>query len=193
MPQKIRSAHVVYEGRHELLVATVVDAHGDAFRREIVVRGDAACALPYDPDRRTALLVRLPRTPVQFVSGQTSMLEALAGVIDEGENAEDCVRREAMEEAGVRLGMLESVGSVFASPGYSTERLHLYLAPYGRADRESEGGGAPGEHEDIEPVEAPLADLWTWIERGAVDDLKTFALIHALRARRPELFAEEAA
>ncbi len=69
MVQTIKSAQVVYEGRHEVLVATVVDSHGDAFRREIVVRGDAACVLPYDPDRRVVLMVRLPRTPAQFIAG----------------------------------------------------------------------------------------------------------------------------
>ncbi len=195
MPQKIRNVQVVYEGRHEVLVASVDDAHGDAFRREIVVRPDAAVVLPYDPSRRCALLVRLPRTPVQFIAGQPEMLEAVAGVIEDGETPEICIRREAMEEAGVELSTLEPIGTVFASPGYSTERQHLFLAPYSRADKAGAGGGAAGEHEDIEPIEVPLPDLWTWIERGAVDDLKTFALVHALRARRADLFeaAEEEA
>jgi nudix-type nucleoside diphosphatase (YffH/AdpP family) len=189
MSQTIRSAQIVYEGRHEVLVATVADRHGDAFRREIIVRGAAACVLAYDPDRRTALMVRLPRTPVQFLTGQATMLEAVAGVIDDGETPEDCIRREAMEEAGVRLDALEPVGSTFTSPGYSTERLHLYLAPYAPGDRAAEGGGAPGEHEDIEPVETPLDLLWRMTERGEIEDLKTFALIHALKTRHPELFA----
>jgi nudix-type nucleoside diphosphatase (YffH/AdpP family) len=195
MPQKIRSVQVVYEGRHEVVVANVDDASGDGFRREIIVRPDAAVVLPYDMSRRCALLVRIPRTPVQFISGQPEMLEAVAGVIEDGEDAQACIRREAMEEAGVELRSLEPIAIVFASPGYSTERQHLFLAPYTRADRAGAGGGAVGEHEDIEPVEVPLPDLWTWIERGAVDDLKTFALVHALRARRADLFepAEEEA
>lgn len=191
MPQKIRSAQVVYEGRHEVLVATVADSQGDAFRREIIVRPDAAVVLPYDPDRRCALLVRVPRTPVQFICGQESVLEAVAGVIEDAEEPATAAIREAMEEAGVELSSLEPVATVFASPGYSTERHHLYLAPYDRTDRAGLGGGAHGEHEDIEPVEIPLAELWVRVRKGSIDDLKTLALIHALRARQPDLFEDE--
>ena len=189
MPQTIKSAQVVYEGRHEVLLATVVDGQGDAFRREIIVRGDAACVLPYDPDRRTALMVRLPRTPAQFIAGLANVLEAPAGVIEEGEAAETCIRREAMEEAGVKLATLEPVATAFSSPGYSTERLHLFLAPYAKADRTAHGGGVAGEHEDIEVVEMDLSELWSWAEHGAIQDMKTLALVLALRTRRPGLFA----
>ena len=189
MTQTIKSAQVVYEGRHEVLLATVVDAQGDAFRREIVVRGDAACVLPYDPERRMALMVRLPRTPAQFIAGLANVLEAPAGVIEEGEAAEVCIRREAMEEAGVRLKTLEAVGTAFSSPGYSTERLHLFLAPYAPADRTAHGGGVAGEHEDIEVIEMSLAELWSWAEHGAIQDMKTLTLVLTLRTRRPELFA----
>src|SRR4029077_12603918 len=97
MVQTIKTAQVVYEGRHEVLVATVVDDHGDAFRREIVVRGDAACVLPYDPDRRMALMVRLPRTPAQFIAGLANVLEAPAGVIEDGGAAAPCTRRGAWQ------------------------------------------------------------------------------------------------
>lgn len=189
MVQTIKSAQVVYEGRHEVLVATVVDSHGDAFRREIVVRGDAACVLPYDPDRRVVLMVRLPRTPAQFIAELANVLEAPAGVIEDGEAAETCIRREAMEEAGVRLTTLEPIATAFASPGYSTERLHLFLAPYAASDRTADGGGLASEHEDIEVVEMRLSELWAWEEAGAIQDMKTLALVLALRTRRPELFA----
>lgn len=187
MPQTIQSTRILFKGRHTVLSATVTS--GDAtFDKEIIVRGDAATVLPYDPARRTAILVRLPRTPAQYIDGRPNLLEALAGVIEKGERAEDGLRREAMEEAGVRLTDLEPVVTAFSSPGYSTEKLHLFLAPYAPADRIADGGGVPGEHEDIEVVEVPLAELWAMVGRGEIVDMKSFALIHALRARRPELF-----
>jgi nudix-type nucleoside diphosphatase (YffH/AdpP family) len=188
MPQTIKSAQVVYEGRHEVLVATVSDQHGDSFRREIIVRPDASAVLPYDPDRRMGLMVRLPRTPVQFISGRDHLLEVPAGVIEDGEDPGSCIRREAMEEAGVTLGPLDPVATLFASPGYSTEQLHLFLAPYKASDRAGAGGGAVGEHEDIEVIEVRLTTLWSALEGGRIADMKTFALLHALRMRRPALF-----
>ena len=49
-----------------------------------------------------------------------------------------------------RLRSLEPLGTAWACPGISTERMHLYLAPYDPADRVSQGGGLADEHEDIE-------------------------------------------
>ena len=60
----------------------------------------------------------------------------------------------------------------------------------GPADRTGEGGGAEGEHENIEVREVPLAALWALAQgRAQAFDLKTLALLQALRLRRPELFA----
>src|SRR3712207_273720 len=87
-----------------------------------------------------------------------------------------CARREALEEAGLTLRALEPAGAVWTMPGISTERMHLYLAPYGAADRTGEGGGVAGEHENITLCETPLADLAAAADGGRLSDLKTFAL-----------------
>ena len=49
--------------------------------------------------------------------------------------------------------------------------------------------GAEGEHENIRVVEMPLAELAARADSAEIADLKTLALILALRARHPELFA----
>ena len=92
-------------------------------------------------------------------------------------------------KAGVRLTRLEPVAHAYSMPSVSSERLWLYLAPYGRADRAEAGGGAEGEHENIRVVEMPLAELAARADSAEIADLKTLALILALRARHPELFA----
>ena len=96
----------------------------------------------------------------------------MAGIIDEGETAETAARREAMEEAGVRLGALEPVGEVWTTPGISTERMSLYLAPYAAADRVGIGGGVQGEHENIKVLELPLAGLGAELAAGRIGDMK---------------------
>ncbi|WP_174301319.1 NUDIX hydrolase [Caulobacter sp. S45] len=162
---------------------------GTVVWRQIEDHGRAAVVLPYDPQRRTGLLVQLFRAPGLYAGGSGLMVEAIAGIIDEGETAKVAARREAMEEAGVRLDALEFVGEVWTTPGISTERMSLYLAPYAAADRVSAGGGAEGEHENITVLERPLAELGAELEAGRVGDMKLLVLIQALRLRRPELFA----
>ena len=188
MPVRIIKVETVYEGYMTLMSATLRGEDGTTFTREIEHHGHAVAVLPYDDERRTALLISLPRAPAIWAGGPTALLEAIAGMID-GEDPEACVRREALEEAGVELGDLEAVGAPFASPGVSSERLRLYLAPYRAADRTGAGGGLPEEHEMITVHEIPLAQLWDRLEAQQIEDMKTLTLILALRVRRPELFA----
>ncbi|HEX3701268.1 MAG TPA: NUDIX hydrolase [Phenylobacterium sp.] len=188
MSIELRKVETVYRGYSTLMVATLATADGTTFQREIEHHGRAVGVLPYDPARRTALLVSIPRAPVIWAGGPAELAEAPAGMIEDGEDPQACVRREALEEAGVRLGALEAVGSPFSSPGFSAERIDLFLAAYSRADRVSDGGGAAGEQENITVLELPLDELWARVEAREVEDLKTLALVLALRVRQPELF-----
>jgi nudix-type nucleoside diphosphatase (YffH/AdpP family) len=187
MPVEIREIETVYEGYLTLRKATLATADGSIFMREIEDHGQACAVLPYDPQRRCALLVSLPRAPVIWSGGPNELLEAIAGMLD-GDPPEACACKEAMEEAGLRLQALEPVGAAYASPGVSTEKLHLFLAPYASADRTGAGGGIAEEHELITVVELPLAELWARQAAGHIEDLKTLTLLLALRVRHPDLF-----
>jgi nudix-type nucleoside diphosphatase (YffH/AdpP family) len=187
MPVELRKLETLYQGYVTLLMATLTDDDGTSFQREIEHHGHAVAVLPYDPDRRTALMVSLPRAPVIWSDGPPELLEAVAGMVD-GEEPQACVRREALEEAGVALHELELVGAAYASPGVSSERLQLFLAPYAARDRVAAGGGLAEEHEHITVMEVPLDQLWSWVEDHRIEDLKTLTLTLALRVRRPDLF-----
>ena len=132
--------------------------------------------------------MRLPRAPLIAAGLTEDLIEAPAGMLDAGESAQACASREAMEEAGVELGNLESVAVCWPSPGVLAERTHLFLAPYNLAARTGVGGGRAEEHESIRVEEKPLVELWLEVARGALYDLKTLALLLALHARRPDLF-----
>jgi nudix-type nucleoside diphosphatase (YffH/AdpP family) len=187
MPVELRKVETVYQGYSTLLKATMVGPDGETFVREIEHHGRAAAVLPYDPERRVALLVSLPRAPVIWAGGPPELAEAPAGMVDD-EDAEDTARREALEEAGVKLGRLDSLGAPFASPGVSAERVDLFLAAYAATDRVADGGGVDGEQEHITVMEVPLDQLWSWVEKRRIEDMKTLLLVLALRVRRPELF-----
>jgi nudix-type nucleoside diphosphatase (YffH/AdpP family) len=162
---------------------------GEVVWRQVEDHGSAAAVLPYDPERRTALIVCLFRAPPLYAGADPIIAEPVAGLVDAGETPEEAARREAMEEAGVRLDRLEPIAEVWASPGISTERMSLYLAPYGAADRVGEGGGLAEEHEGIVVEERTLAELARELDAGRIGDMKLLALVQALRLRRPDLFA----
>ncbi len=160
-------------------------------RREVETHGAGVTVLPYDPGRRTALVIRQWRVPVALgAPNEALLLETIAGLVDHADEApSEAVRREAMEEAGLKLGMLEPVGAAYAMPGISTEKVHLFLAEADfTRDRTGAGGGLAEESEDIEVLEIALSELARMTDDGEIRDMKTFALIQTLRIKRPELF-----
>ena len=186
MPQ-ILSTRSLYEGWTSLRLVRVRLDSGEVVDREVEDHGDAVAVLPYDPVRRTLMLVRIVRTPALLRAGRAALLECPAGLLDEADPAE-AARREAKEEVGLALGDVEHVGRVWTSPGISAEQMDLYLAPYSAADRVDTGGGIASEHEAIEVAEVGLDVVWAMVERGELDDMKTLTLVQALRLRHPELF-----
>jgi nudix-type nucleoside diphosphatase (YffH/AdpP family) len=187
MKPEILERETVYSGYMTVERLRVRLADGAEVIRDMEQHGDAVAVLPYDSHSRVALIVRLFRLPAFDRFGELALDEACAGMI-EGEDVEENVRREALEELGLRLGVLEPLGRVWSSPGVSAERVSLFLAPYSPKDRVAAGGGADGEHEGITVIERPLADLARDADAGQIVDIKLLTLVLALRARKPELF-----
>lgn len=118
--------------------------------RAVFISGDAVTVLPYDAARDRVLVIE------QFRAGPHARgdhnpwsLEAIAGRIDPGETAEAAGRREALEEAGLRLGVLLPVANYYPSPGGKSEYLYSYLALTDLPDEVGGLGGVEDEAEDI--------------------------------------------
>jgi nudix-type nucleoside diphosphatase (YffH/AdpP family) len=184
---KIVNVRPVYEGWATVSIATVQGDTGGTFERLMEDHGRGVCALPFDPVRRLAVLVRQFRAPVFAMTGRTELREAVAGLTD-GEPPESAMLREAFEETGFRLQKLDHVATVWTMPGISTERMDLYLACYEASDRAGRGGGNAGEHEEIVVEELSLTALAAMADDGSIEDMKTLCLIQTLRLREPELF-----
>jgi len=184
---EIMGRSVAYTGYLMVEKLHIKLADGTLVFRDIEAHGDAAAVLPYDVERRCALVVRLFRAPAFSVTREIAVEEACAGMIEK-EDDEAAARREASEELGVALHGLERVARVWSSPGVSTERQSLFLATYVAADRVGKGGGFAGEHEGITVVERPLDQLARDLDEGRMVDGKLVTLILALRLRRPQLF-----
>lgn len=135
---------------------------GHEITREVFERGHAAALLPYDPARDEVVLIEQFRVGALTAGGEPWLVEIVAGIIEDGETAEDVVRRETIEEAGCAVTEVEPAMDVFTTPGGSSERIAIFV---GRVDARGVGGihGLADEGEDIrvftEPLDAALARL----------------------------------
>jgi nudix-type nucleoside diphosphatase (YffH/AdpP family) len=185
---EILGRKTVYRGYSTI---EMVDARldtGEVIHREVESHGRVVAVLPYDPERKVAMLVRQFRAPVKLAADADNLLEPPAGMIDGADGVEESVRREALEEVGLKLGALELVATVWPSPGVSTETMALHLAEYSADDRIAPGGGLFDEQENITVLETPLEDLADLGRDGSIVDMKLLVLIQALRLKRPLLF-----
>lgn len=163
--ESIISSRRVYNGQIvNLRVDRVRLPNGQEADRETVEHGDCVAIVALDGDHNI-LLVNQYRLPVSRV-----LLEIPAGGIDPGEDPETAVRRELQEEAGYLPRQVERLGGFYASPGYCTEYLHLYLAtdlvPSRLVAEDTEG---------IELVRVPLTGIPGLITSGKICDAKSIA------------------
>ena len=100
------------------------------------------------------------------------LLEAVAGIIDVDEVPEEVCYREAKEEAGIELTKLTKALSYLASPGGTTERLHIYV---GKVDASQAQGvhGLDYEGEDILVHRVPEEQALKWINEGKIENSAT--------------------
>jgi nudix-type nucleoside diphosphatase (YffH/AdpP family) len=154
------------------------DSEGETHRlkREIYHRTPAATILLYDPRKETVVLVRQFRLPAYLKGYAAWIAETPAGLLD-GDDPEEAIRREAMEETGYRVREVRPLFKVFMSPGAITEIVHFFAASVDTSDRIALGGGLDDEHEDIEVIVLPLTDAMAMIESGEIFDAKTIILL----------------
>jgi ADP-ribose pyrophosphatase len=139
--------------------------------REIVARQDAAAALVHDLERDVIVLCEQFR-PAAYMAGDGWLLELPAGKVDDGETPQACIARELEEEIGYRVRDLQPIGAYFSTPGYSTERVHLFYAPVVGADLIRPEAHGVDQGEDIRRVELSLQSFLEQLRGGAFADGK---------------------
>jgi 8-oxo-dGTP pyrophosphatase MutT (NUDIX family) len=128
---------------------------GSRATRQVVVHPGAVCVIPHDG--RVLYMIEQPREAVE----EPALLELPAGKLDvEGETQLECAQRELVEEIGKAAGDWRELKSFYTSPGFTNERVWLFLAT---ELYDVSGQQSPGER--IEVVEVPLGDLDDAISR----------------------------
>jgi len=97
-------------------------ADGGEHRVE-VVEHVASVAIVATPSPNEVVLVRQYRHPAAAF-----LWEIPAGTTDPGETPADAARRELLEETGYTAGTIRPIGSVWTTPGFCTESMHLFHA-----------------------------------------------------------------
>lgn len=142
---------------------------GGSLTREIVRHPGAVCVLPIlgiGRDSRIVLIRNLR------VAAGGWVWEIPAGTLEPGEDPAACAGRELIEEAGYSAATITPIGSFLTTPGLTDERMHAYLA----TDLK-EVGQALEEGEHIRVYSKPVGEVLAMVERGEIEDAKSFATI----------------
>lgn len=172
--ERLISSRKVFEGR---LIALSVDevesADGRRGTREVVAHPGAVAIVPLLAGDRVVMIRHY-----RHAAGRV-LWELPAGVLENDEEPEECARRELVEEIGYTAGKLLPLFSVFLSPGFSTELMHLFLAQDLRKVE-----AVPEADERVEIAEVSLAEAEAMVYRGEVQNAAAVCGLLAVAARR---------
>ncbi|RUA11749.1 MAG: GDP-mannose pyrophosphatase NudK [Flavobacteriia bacterium] len=148
--------------------------------RESYDRGNGATILMYNTQKKTVILIKQFRMP-SYVNGNKTgvIIETCAGLLD-GDDPEVCVKKEALEETGIKIENVKKVFEAYMSPGAVTEIIHFFIGEYDDSMKITSGGGLVEEHEDIEVMEIPFQEAFKMIGSGEIKDAKTIMLLQHL-------------
>ena len=162
----------IYSGRVlNLDEDTVRFPDGSTGQLEMIRHPGASAVLPFlddpsSPDPRVVLIRQFRHATDDFI------YEVPAGRLDPGESAEQCATRELAEETGYQASQLDHLTTIYTTPGFTDERIHLFMAT----------GLVPGSHdrevdEFLELHQFHWAEVLELVRTGKVMDGKTLSAI----------------
>jgi 8-oxo-dGTP pyrophosphatase MutT (NUDIX family) len=166
------STETVYKGKvFNVELAQIRDGENE-YAREIVTHKGSCVIVPVFDDK-TVALVRQYRHP----AGKY-LLEIPAGTLNANEPPEEGARREVEEEIGVRAGRIEKLVEFWVSPGFLSEKMHVFLAT-----DFTESVQNLDEDEFLSIERFGFQQLFEMIKRNEIEDAKTIAGVILAGAR----------
>ncbi|MBE4588770.1 ADP-ribose diphosphatase [Vibrio navarrensis] len=155
---------VKYRFRHKLFAG----GWSNVIEREMFERGHAAAMLPYDPVRDEVVLIEQIRVGA-LEHNHPWQMEIVAGMIDRDESAEEVVRREAEEEAGISVKNIHAIVSYYPSAGGCSEKLDVFI---GEVDAPQASGihGLDYEDEDIRVHVMSRSQAYDLVREGKIEN-----------------------
>ncbi|MBW1989883.1 MAG: NUDIX hydrolase [Deltaproteobacteria bacterium] len=169
-------SETVFSGRVFKVVREEVDLpSGRRARLDLVKHPGAAAVVPIDDQGRVILLRQYRHAAGGWI------WEIPAGTLDPGEDMEQCARRELAEETGYSAESFEKIAELLPAPGYTTERIHVFVA---RDLSPAKQSLDPGEVLEVHRVD--LAEARAMVADGRIQDSKTVCGVLLASARGQE-------
>ncbi|HET7602053.1 MAG TPA: NUDIX hydrolase [Gemmatimonadales bacterium] len=172
------STNRIYTGKVlNLDLDTVRFPDGSEGTLEMIRHPGASAVLPFlddpaDPDPRVILIRQFRHAAEGYV------WEIPAGRLEPGEPPETCAHRELMEETGYTAAEMRPLITIYTTPGFTDERIHLFLATG------LEAGTARTEPDEFLEIHTlRLSEVIAMADRGEIQDGKTLCAVGAIRAR----------
>ena len=167
MPFTTLNREIIYHGRAfnvEIVKMQLPDGKIRAY--DLVEHKGAVTIVPVD-DAGNILFVRQYR-----VGADQELLELPAGLLNQDEPHAEAAAREVREETGMAARQMTLLGDFYPAPGYSSEHMHVYLAPGLHPDPLDQD-----DDEFLELVSIPAAEAVNMARRGEIRDGKSLAAL----------------
>ena len=165
MTAKVNNRTTIHQGKvFELIRENVTLENGTTTDVEFIEHPGATAVIPFLDDKRIVLLKQYRHAL------KKTIWEVPAGTRDPREEIISCAKRELIEETGYSAGQWHRLGEITPVPGYSNERIHIFLAT----------GLQPAEQhldedEIIKVQEVEFKDAMDMIGKGEIQDAKSIA------------------
>lgn len=171
-PENRIATRRVYNGRIvKVDLDTITAPDGCELELEMVRHSGASAVVPLlsslDSEDPSVLLIKQYR-----YAAEGTIWEIPAGVLEAGEDPAACARRELLEEAGSEAETLEHLTTIYTTPGFTDEQIHLYLAT-----GITVGGTTHEADEFIEVATRPLSVILKMIRDGEIVDAKSIVAL----------------
>ena len=153
-------------------VITLVEREFEGRDYRVVEHPGASCAVPVTPEGKIVLIRQFRVAAGEWI------WEVPAGTLEPNESPDECMAREVVEEIGWEAESLESLGNIYTSPGFSSQRMHLFVA------RLSKHVGT--QHEDTERIkvhELDWAEVRRMMEHNEIRDGKSLVALYRYESR----------
>jgi ADP-ribose pyrophosphatase len=171
MSYELLSSKLIYSGKvFDIRSDLVRLPRGSTHLFDIVDHRPAVTMIPLDGDRRICF-IRQYRLP----AGK-ELIELPAGVLEVNEEPMAGAQREIREEIGMSARNLKLIGEFFLAPGYSTERMYVFLADNLTPDP------LPKDEDEIISLERiSITEAYRMVRLNQIEDAKSIsALLLAL-------------
>ncbi len=161
--EKTISSDRIYNGKVVSLKVDTVEIDNKGYQKREIVEHSGAVGIVAITENKEIILVKQYRKAIE-----KSILEIPAGKLEIGETPRECAQRELREETGYVANNLKLIHKFFSSPGFSNQKVYIFLAT-DLIEKECQFD----DGENIEIIKKDIKDVYNMIVENDIEDAKT--------------------